>query len=273
MKTAKLAVGLFGILLPTFSSASDLIVSAQVRSDSSLMLSWAGNNYGIYRVQFKTSLADPLWNDIPGETVGCLGGATRILLTTNQTQRFLRVVDWGTNGAAPLGFQDIATGDWLLSYHFSIGFISSFTNTIFVTHGGFALQYYPPGDWAVIDGPVAISLEIDQRLIFEDLMNDSRVVYVYPVRTDANFSNPINYGPNILLKLKPPFSDITGFLAEQHLTLVSYLSFIDVYVARVTRKSDDPFVMVQNLQSDPRLIYAEIDAFGSPREDPCHFGP
>ena len=196
-------------------------------------------------------------------------GNSRNLLTTNQQQRFFRIIDIGDASSFVPAYPD-ATGNWLLFHQFNMGLVATYTNNIFVTASGFALQELSPcGTWEVFDGPVTASADLDQQIVYFDLLADSRVVYVNPGRTAPPFTYRMYYTNRLLMQLRPPFSDLSSLLAEQHLSLIGYLAFIDTYIVGVTNKTDDAFFVAQRLQGDPRLNYAELDLCGDPRDGSC----
>ena len=256
-------------LLPAAACGASSQVSARLLPHSLLSLAWTGQSGRYYRIQFKTNLADPVWQDVPGEVEGCDYGNSRILLTTNQQQRFFRIADIGDTVSFVPAYPDW-NGNWLLFHQFTMGLKATYTNNIFVTSSGFALQELSLCSvWEVFDGPVTGGADLDQQIVCADLLADSRVVYVNPGRTTPPFAYRTYYANRLLMQLRPPFSDIGGLLAEQHLSLIGYFAFIDTFLVGVTNKTDDAFIVAQRLQGDPRLNYAEVDACGDPRDGSC----
>ena len=256
-------------LLPAAACGASSQVAARLLPNSMLSLIWTGQSGRYYRIQFKTDLADPVWRDVPGEIEGCDYGNSRILLTTNQPQRFFRIVDIGDTSSFVPAYPD-PSGNWVMFHRFTMELPATYTNDIFVTASGFALQRLSPVPiWEVFDGPATDNAALDQRIVYADLMADSRVVWANPGRTVPPFFSPLYYDNVLLTQLRPPFSDIGSLLAEQHLSLIGYFAFVDTFLVGVTNKTDDAFIIAQRLQGDPRLNYIEVDGYGEPRDGSC----
>jgi hypothetical protein len=246
--------------------ADGLAIRAKVRPDSNLDLSWYTLLGHTYRVEFKTDLNTSNWFSLPGDVIGICGdgfNGPRLLLVTNYPQRFFRVLDITSTNSPPLGFQG-PDGKWRMYYEFSIGLNASYTNQILITPDGFALQ-----DGNVFDGQFNGDAMADHFVILSNLWADERVEFAYPVYTDSAFSTRLRISNVLIIKPFNPAENLDQLFAAEHLGNPQYLPRFGLVFVTLLRKEDDPFAIVQRLESDPRIEYAEVSVFGDPRIFPC----
>jgi len=246
--------------------ADNPVVGAKVRPDSNLDLSWYTLLGHKYRVEFKTDLNTTNWLGLPGDVIGVCGdgfNGPRLLLITNCPQRFFRVVDVTNTNSPPPGFQG-PDGKWRLYYEFSIGLNASYTNQILITRDGFALQ-----DGNVFDGQFNGDATADHFVILSNLWADGRVEFAYPVYTDSAFSTRLRISNVLIVKPYNSAENLDQLFAAEHLGNPQYLPRFGLVFVTLLRKEDDPFVIAQHLENDPRIDYAEVSVFGDPRTFPC----
>jgi hypothetical protein len=155
-------------------------------------------------------------------------------------------------------------GKWRFYYEFSVWLNPSYTNNIFITRDGFALQ-----DGKVFDGRFNGDPPANHFLILSNLIADPRVDYAYPVYTDATFSMRVRISNSLIVKPYNPADNLDALFTAEHLGNVHYIALIGAYSVTALRKEDDPFVIAQHLENDPRIEYAEVDVAADPRSYPC----